>query len=50
LLDALKSKVPFNISFLNNAAIVELIQDSTLPVPLIYDPHGKFLSWLNYRH
>lgn len=50
LLDALKSKVPFNVNFLNNVAICEFIHDSYLPFPLIYDPSGSYLKWIHKKY
>ena len=50
LLEALKSKVPFNVNFLNNVAVAELIQKSLLPYPVVYDPSGLYLRWLRAKH
>lgn len=50
LLDALRSKVPFNVNFLNNVAICEFIHDAFLPFPLIYDPSGSYLKWISNKY
>lgn len=50
LISAVKSNIPFNLNMLNNASIVQLLQDSGMPFCVVRDPSGLFVKYLQHKY
>ena len=50
LIECMKKKVPLCLSFVDNLAIYDLLQEIVMPYPLVIDPSGLFIKFLRAKH
>ena len=50
LLQAFNSKIPFNLSMLNNVAILQFLQDGIFPFCIVKDPSGLLVRYMEQKY